>query len=231
MKRLLITLGIILAATTCTQAQQWLPGGQGVPIVCAYSSSPPTIASGGFIYAQCDTNGKLITSGGGGGGGGAVTVADGADVTQGSIGDSPWSGTGNGTLDAIMKAIYNAVISPPTPGSTTGGLTFVTKTGINGTPQQIGTTGAHQVYVEHCDNGTSALNTANTYLQYYDTATTPTFGTSVTFADPIAGSLTDGFALSLVGGQIANGIWITAATAPSGNTAPTNSLTCLFGYK
>ena len=141
MKRLLITLGIILAATTCIQAQQWLPGGQGVPIVCAYSSSPPTIASGGFIYAQCDTNGKLITSGGGGGGGGAVTVADGADVTQGSIGDSPWSGTGNGTLDAIMKAIYNAAISLPTGAATatlqtTGNTALTTINTTLGTPMQ-----------------------------------------------------------------------------------------------
>ncbi len=216
---LALALGCLTAAA---QTSFTTPGGSGVDgkvMMCLNGSNQAV---------PCSSATPLQVTGGGGG---AATIADGANVTQGSIGDSPWSGTGNGTLDAIMKAIYNAVISPPTPGSTTGGLTFVTKTGINGTPQQIGTTGAHQVYVEHCDNGTSALNTANTYLQYYDTATTPTFGTSVTFADPIAGSLTDGFALSLVGGQIANGIWITAATAPSGNTAPTNSLTCLFGYK
>lgn len=44
-------------------AQQWLPGGTGVPLVCAYNASPPTVATGLFVYAQCDTSGKVITSG------------------------------------------------------------------------------------------------------------------------------------------------------------------------
>jgi hypothetical protein len=68
MRRFLAALAFLLA-TIPAFSQQWLPGGTGIPLVCAYNSSPPTIASGLFIYAQCDTNGKLITSGGGGGGG------------------------------------------------------------------------------------------------------------------------------------------------------------------
>lgn len=50
-------------------------------------------------------------SGGGGGGGGAVTVANGANVVEGAIGDNPWSGTGNGTLDALLKAIAVQALS------------------------------------------------------------------------------------------------------------------------
>lgn len=37
---------------------------------------------------------------------GAFTLADGANVALGSIADAAWSGSGNGTLNAIQKAIY-----------------------------------------------------------------------------------------------------------------------------
>lgn len=42
----------------------------------------------------------VITSGGGGS---AVTIANGADVTQGAIADSAWAGSGSGTSIAIQK--------------------------------------------------------------------------------------------------------------------------------
>ena len=77
MTRLALALTLLLGLMAPASAQEWLPGGVGTPIVCAYNSSPPTVATGLFIYAQCDTNGKLISSGGGGGGG-AVTLASGA---------------------------------------------------------------------------------------------------------------------------------------------------------
>ncbi len=41
----------------------------------------------------------------GGGGGGAVTIADGADVAEGSVGDAAWSGSGNGTVVSVLKKI------------------------------------------------------------------------------------------------------------------------------
>jgi hypothetical protein len=42
---------------------------------------------------------------GGGGGGGAVTIADGADVAQGTTTDATWSGSGSGTVVSILKKI------------------------------------------------------------------------------------------------------------------------------
>ena len=120
MKRLLITLGIILAATTCIQAQQWLPGGQGVPIVCAYSSSPPTIASGGFIYAQCDTNGKLITSGGGVTSSVAVTpteTASSAYVAGNEVGSLMTFSSAVGTAGSgVIESLHVVATSVQTTG-------------------------------------------------------------------------------------------------------------------
>lgn len=62
MRRLLLTLlGLLCLGLSPGLAQSVLAPGN-VAIVCAYNSSPPAIASGGFIFAQCDANGKLITS-------------------------------------------------------------------------------------------------------------------------------------------------------------------------
>lgn len=45
---------------------------------------------------------------GGSGGGGAVTIADGANVTQGTTTDAAWSGSGSGTVISILKKIASA---------------------------------------------------------------------------------------------------------------------------
>lgn len=131
MKYLLALLTIVGLGLPAS-AQQWLPGGPGAPIVCVYNASPPTVATGNFVYAQCSSNGTL--AGGGGGGGGAVTLAsgavasgaysagsmaagafvsgsfvagalaDGAVTTLGTEADTAWT-SGSGTAIAILKKI------------------------------------------------------------------------------------------------------------------------------
>lgn len=46
--------------------------------------------------------------GGGGGGGatGAVTIANGDDIAEGSVGDTAYSGTGSGTVISLLKGIF-----------------------------------------------------------------------------------------------------------------------------
>lgn len=67
----------------------------GVVLLCQTSAS---------LYLPCNATTPLATTGGGGGGGGAVTVADGADVTQGALADAA-CGTDNGTCteQALIK--------------------------------------------------------------------------------------------------------------------------------
>jgi hypothetical protein len=48
------------------QAQQWKPGYLGSPIVCAFNNSPPTVTTGLFVFAQCNNQGQILTTGGGG---------------------------------------------------------------------------------------------------------------------------------------------------------------------
>lgn len=47
----------------------------------------------------------------GGGGGGAVTIADGADVTQGAIANTAYDGTNATTLAGYLRAIANSALS------------------------------------------------------------------------------------------------------------------------
>jgi hypothetical protein len=66
------------------------------------------------------TGGALSTSGGGGGGG-AMTVADGADVAQGTTTDA--EATGNGTIVAILKRLRTLIAGGlPAALAANGGL-------------------------------------------------------------------------------------------------------------
>jgi hypothetical protein len=62
-----------------------------------------------------DRTGKVCDAGGGGGGGGAVTIAGGADVTEGTIGDTHTTGT----VVGFLNDIYTALIGPATAANQT----------------------------------------------------------------------------------------------------------------
>lgn len=69
-------------------------------------------------------------NGGSGGGGGPVTVADGADVAQGSTTDAQaTSGTGAWTIVALLKGILTGILAPTPAGTATIGKVTVTGTG------------------------------------------------------------------------------------------------------
>lgn len=60
----LIIVGIVGAAGIAYALAQQATTPATVAIVCAYNSSPPTVASGNFVFVQCDTNGYLLTKAG-----------------------------------------------------------------------------------------------------------------------------------------------------------------------
>jgi hypothetical protein len=56
--------------------------------------------------------------------GNPATIADGADVTQGAKADAAWSGTGSGSVVALLKALYASFIAPTPAGTNViGGVT------------------------------------------------------------------------------------------------------------
>lgn len=72
------------------------------------TSSPSFVYSRNLVWDTNLLDWVSETQPGGGGGGGAVTVADGADVTQGAIADAAWSGTGSGTVVSVLKKIASS---------------------------------------------------------------------------------------------------------------------------
>jgi len=140
-----LTLGLI----SYVEAQRVQAPGN-TAIVCAYNSSPPTLTSGWFGYAQCDSAGKLITVGSGGGGGTAVTIADGADVAEGAIADTAATAGSTGTVSAKLRLMttqlgtINTTLGSPfqagaSIGNTTFGATQATAANLNATVVGTGT--------------------------------------------------------------------------------------------
>lgn len=126
MKRSIAALLIFFGLASAALAQRVQAPGS-VAIVCAYNASPPSLTTGWFGYAQCDNLGQLLVSGGGGGGG-AVTVADGADVTQGAIADATVAAGATGTVSAKLRrlttdisAILTALGNVPVSGTIASG--------------------------------------------------------------------------------------------------------------
>ncbi len=124
MRRLLFLLPFLWLATP-SHSQQWLPGGTGIPIVCAYNASPGTVATGLFIYAQCDSGGTLKTTASGG------TVA--ANVTI-------VAPLGHATVDTgAVSIVPSATATFPISGSisnTTFAATQATASSLNATVVQ-----------------------------------------------------------------------------------------------
>lgn len=58
-KLLFLFLGALIAGCALAWAQQALDP-KPVAAACAYSTSPPTVATGNFVYVQCNSLGQLL---------------------------------------------------------------------------------------------------------------------------------------------------------------------------
>lgn len=102
---------------------------------CRVSTSAPTYVDGQVSPLSCDTSGGVRTSSSGGGGG-AVTIADGADVTQGAIADAAATQGGTGTISAKLRLMTSQL-------NTISGLLAGTIT-VSGSVTVSGTVTANQ---------------------------------------------------------------------------------------
>lgn len=109
-----------------------------------------TVTSGSpsGLYATLGGVG-VCPSSGGGGGGGAVTVAGGADVTEGTIGDTQSTGTVVGFLKSIYTGLFGTAGTPSTSvqsvqgisGGTNVPVSQATASALNATVVGAGTAG------------------------------------------------------------------------------------------
>jgi hypothetical protein len=97
-----------------------------------------------------------------------VSIADGADVTQGAVADAAYTGSGNATVIAALKGIYTAATaSTSLIPITTGGLSvyFVQPTASDN--HVVIKNGAGQVYKVSVTNNSATVN----YLRLYNVGT------------------------------------------------------------
>lgn len=88
-----------ISVGTYTSTNAWGP----LPVGGIASASAPTFTEGRMGGLSFDLGGALRVSSGGGGITAAVTVADGADVTQGAIADAAATTGGAGTVSAKLR--------------------------------------------------------------------------------------------------------------------------------
>ena len=91
--------------------------GGATQLTCITSTSTTTVNMVGGSGLPTGSGG----GGGGGGGGGAVTVADGADVTQGALADAAVTAGATGTVNAHLRSISRDVMTVNTWASGTLG--------------------------------------------------------------------------------------------------------------
>src|SRR5258706_2177981 len=149
---LLLLLG--LASPALAQTKFTLPppsgvflGGYQVVTTCGAASG---LAAGNLAFGAMDTTGAICTSATGGGGGGAATIANGADVAEGSTTDAASTAGGTGTLSAKLRLMttqlgtINTTLGFPfqagaSIANTTFGATQATAANLNATVVGTGT--------------------------------------------------------------------------------------------
>lgn len=176
MKKLWLALFSAILGFAPAQAQVILqPPPAGVTIGgCVYNTSPPVLSSGQAGYVQCNANGQPNS---------ASTVANGANVVEGSTTDAPATAPTTiapATLDALLKAIVNGIangtvtLGPAGPSSSiptvSAGYNYTHITTATTTAAiKTGTGVVHTVCVNSLGTVASAITVDDAL-----TATTPT---------------------------------------------------------
>lgn len=168
-------------------------------------------------------------SGGTGGGGGAVTVADGADAATGAKLDPAWSGTGSGSVIAILKSIraldasIDTKLGSPLPRTLS---TPYFNAALAATPQlvSVGPRVLADYYLENPDVGARAC------LQVFNAASAGavTVGTTVPVRAVCLGP-EERANLSALRLDFSAGIVIAATSTPTGSGAPATALVVNLG--
>lgn len=166
---LLFTALLLMSSPAFGQGNQTLAMARAVT-----SCAGQSLTNGNTYPVTQDLTGVLCTGSGGGGGGGAVTIADGADVTQGAKADAA-CGSATGTCSEIALLKYlNAAVVDTTPVavviSPASGLTPTVSTA--GESSHILKAAAGVVYSVYATN----LTTTDGYLQIFNAVSAPADG-------------------------------------------------------
>lgn len=127
MRKLIAAVFISLGLASAASAQQvsMPPPAGTIAILCAYNAVLPSVTTGQVAYAQCDSNGRLITSAGGGGAS-TVSIIPSADTTGAITSVVTGAAANNLVLKASAGNLYSVYATNLT--STAGFLAILNST-------------------------------------------------------------------------------------------------------
>lgn len=103
MRKLGLALALCLGLAPAQAQVVTMPPPAGTQaILCVYNASPPTLSTGNVGFIQCDSSGKLITSGGGSGG--AITFPVLSTTSSSAL-------AANTVINSAASALYSFNVS------------------------------------------------------------------------------------------------------------------------
>ena len=217
------------------------------------SAAAPVLTEGDVVLGSCDLTGaQRVTSVDSSD---AVTIADGADVVEGTLADAANTTGTAGTISGKMRGavqLLNALVACISGGSlmvliqnatlavtqsglwsfaiapaTTGGWSIFSNTALTSTVVAVKSSAAGQVggWVFHNPSA------ATTFVQFFNAAGAVTIGsTTPTFSFGIAAGASANVEFT-AGIAFSSGIQVAATTTATGSTAPATALVAGIFYK
>jgi len=204
MKTILATLALLILAALPARAQN-------VVIVASCGAQSLSLSPPLGVVFYMDQTGNLCTPAGGGGGGGAVTVANGADVTQGAIADAAAAAGGTGTVSAKLReatALLQSILTGPLAVT---GTFFQTTQPVSGT-----VTANPTIKTVTWIAPTSASITTSGTVVAAGPAVSVITNATATGGGPLTLNLFGGTAVANVGIPLASGASMTVSGQPAG---------------
>lgn len=187
-----------------------LPMGAKAVTTCgveSYTNGTP------YVLEQDLTGALCINSSGGGGGGGAVTIADGADVTQGTKADAVCATpTGTCTIEALIKYL-NSQISVAIPA------------GTNTIGKVLPSFGAAQLSSAVVSAASSGNNTLVTRV----VGTIKVYGVFFSCASSVVATLQNGTSTGVTGAMTLTTFFLPVQAEPYFTTTSTNNFVLNLG--
>lgn len=174
------------------------------------------------------SNANPLPTSSSGGGGSAVTVAAGADVTEGNTADAPCTVPTSATactLDALLKAVANAINTATVTYPTVLGINF-SGGGSSATASAIKSTGGQMLKV-YCYNPNASV----VYFQTFNTVSgsvTPGSTAPIGFYG-IPPASAGGYSTP-VGDNYTTAMSAAVTTTYNGGTQPTTAVPCTVSY-
>lgn len=211
-----ILLALALSAFSLSAWAQQVSTPAITALACAYNSGTQTGVSGQFMYVQCDSTGRLVTSGGSG------TVPGGLNTQLQYNSNGAFGGISGATTDGTIVSLNSPIFNAPVLGTPASGVaTNLTGTASGLTAGTVTTNANLTGPITSSGNATSIASQTGTGTTFAMSASPIFTGTVGTAALTATGKVT------VTGGTLGDQAQVLALTAtqPTTPTGTQNAIT------